>query len=73
MHKSDFVMDCYTSIPYVVKTINKLNIMSNVNFGYMHNFYHDKKDITDEMFCQYIKPLLKYIDYPALIQEQEKN
>ena len=64
-------MDCYTEISSVANTINKFHINSDLNYGYIHNFYHDKKS-TDEMFYQYHLPLLKYIDHPALIQEQKK-
>ena len=73
IHKSDFVMACYTEIPSVENTINKFHIRSDLSSGYIHKFYHDKKDIIDELFCKYIKPLLKGIDNPALIQEWKKN
>ena len=68
MHKSYFVMACYTEIHSVANTINKLYIMSDVHFGYIHNFYHDKQGVVDELFFQYNKPLLKYIDHPTFIQ-----
>ena len=68
LHDSDFVISCYKEIPYVSNTINKLHIMSGLNFGYIHNLYHDKQVIIDDMFCQYIKPVLKYSYNPALIQ-----
>ena len=42
--------------------------MSDLHYGYIHNFYHDKQEIIDDLFCQYIKPLLKYIGHLALIQ-----
>ena len=66
-------MACYTLISSVANTINKLNIMSDLNSGYMHIFYHDKQDIIDELCCQYIKPLLNYIDHTELIQELKQN
>ena len=69
MHDSDFVMAFYTSINSVENTINKFHIVSDLNFGYIHNFYHDKQESIDYMFCQYIKPLLKDIDNTELIQE----
>ena len=47
--------------------------MSDLTFGYMHNLYNDKQEIIDDIFCQYIKPLLKYIYHPTLIQEQKQN
>ena len=67
IHYSDLFMDCYTSINSVSNII-VLNIMSDVHFGYTQNLYHDKQVIIDELFCQYIKPLIKYIDHYKLIQ-----
>ena len=63
IHKSEFVMDCYTKIPFVANTTNKLHMIYNLNSGYIHNFYHDKKEIIDELFCQHIEPLLKDINH----------
>ena len=67
--KTDYVMACYTVISSVADTLNKFHIQSNLHNGYKHNFYHDKQDAFDELFCQYHILLLKYIDHPALIQE----
>ena len=49
--------------------MKKFHIQSDLNSGYIHKFYHSKQDIIDELFCQYIKTLLKDIDNLALIQE----
>ena len=40
--------------------------MPDLNFGQIHNFYHDRQESNDDMFCQYIKPLFKNIDRTAL-------
>ena len=45
----------------------------NLNSGYIQNFYHDKIEIIDELFCEHIETLLKDINHPALIQEQKQN
>ena len=42
--------------------------MSDLHSGYIHNLYHDKKYIIDELFLKYIKPLLKDVDPRELIQ-----
>ena len=68
IHKSDFVMAYCTEIASVANTIQKLHIQSDLHSGYINNFNHYKQEIIDELFCQYIKPLLKYIDHPELIQ-----
>ena len=69
MHDSDYVMACYTVIIYVANNIKKLHIMFDLNSGYIHNFYHDNQESIDDLFCQWIKPLLKYIDNFELIKE----
>ena len=43
MHNSDFVMSCFTPVPSIENIIKKLHIMSDENFGYIHNLYHDKQ------------------------------
>ena len=53
--------------------MNKFNIRSDLNSGYIYNFYHDKKEIIGELFCQYIGPLLKYIYDTALNKEWKLN
>ena len=54
MHQSYFVMDCYVETSSLANTINKLHIQSDLHSGYIHNLYHDKQEITYELFCQYI-------------------
>ena len=41
--------------------------------GYIHNFYHNKQGIIDDMFYQYNLTLFKDIDQTALIQEWKKS
>ena len=33
MHDSDYVMDCYTPIPYIVNNINQFHILSDLHSG----------------------------------------
>ena len=47
--------------------------MSDLTFGYMHNLYNDKQEIINDLFCQYIKPWLKYIYHSTMIQERKQN
>ena len=68
IHKSYFVMACYTEFNSAAKTIKKFHIYYDLHSGCIHKFYHYKKEIIDELFCEYTKTLLKYIDNPALIQ-----
>ena len=50
--KTDDIMACYTAISSVKTTINKLQIMSTLHSIYQKNLYHDKQEITDELFYQ---------------------
>ena len=68
IHKPEFVMVCYTSIPFVENTLKKFRIVSGFHSVYIHNFHHDKQGVIDELFCQYIETLLKYIYRHELIQ-----
>ena len=61
-------MACYAEINSVANTTKKLNIRSNYHYFYIHNFYHNKQEIIDDIFYQCHLPLLKYIDHPAMIQ-----
>ena len=47
--------------------------MTTLHYVYQKNFYNDKQDIIDDMFYQYHLILMKDIDHPELIQEQEQN
>ena len=67
IHKLDFVMYGNTAIYSASNTI-KLHIQSDLNSGYIHNFYHDKQEVIAQLFFQYIKLLLKDIDHPALVK-----
>ena len=66
-------MECYTEISSVANTIKKFHIQYNFHSGYKHNLYNDKQGEIDDIFDRYIKTLLKYINYPALIQEWKQN
>ena len=50
-----------------------MHIHSDLNSGHVNNLYHEIQWIIDELFYQYIKPLLKYIDHPVLIKEWKQN
>ena len=61
-------MAYYTGILSVATTIKQFHIIYYLHYGYIHNFYYNKQEVIDELFCQYIKHLLKDIDHPAFIQ-----
>ena len=62
-----------TAIYSVAKTIKKLHIHYYLHLIYKENFYHDKQREMDEIFDEYHLSLLKYIDYPELIEEWKRN
>ena len=53
--------------------MNIFHLNYDLHSVYKHNFYHDKQEIIDEIFCHYIKILLKYNVYTELIQERKQN
>ena len=61
-------MACFTKIFSVENTVNKLHIRSDLHSDYIHNVYHDKQDIINELFYQYNQTILKYIGHTELIQ-----
>ena len=50
-----------------------MHIQSELNLIYKQNLYHDKQRKIDEIIYEYHLPLLKYIDYLALIEDWKIN
>ena len=49
-------MACYTEISSAANTVKKLHIMSDLNYGHIHNFYHDKQESNDDIFFNTLNP-----------------
>ena len=61
------------AISYVSNTIKKLYIQKNMHFIYKQDFYKDKKKEIDELFIEYLVPIMGDLDHPALIKERKQN
>ena len=48
-------MACYTNIYSVSNNIKKLNIQSDLYFGYINNFYQDKQFLLMNCFLNTLK------------------
>ena len=65
---TDFVMAKNKSIYSVAKTIKKLHIQKNMYLIYKQDLYKDKQKEIDELFIEYLAPIMDNIDHPALIE-----
>ena len=52
IHDSDYVMACYIEIRFVASIIKKSHMISYLHYDYIHNFYQNKQESSDDMFCQ---------------------
>ena len=68
IQKPYFLLECYTEISSVANNINKFHIQYNFHCVYIHNFCNYKQEVFDDLSYRYHPPLLKYVDYPTLIQ-----
>ena len=73
MHDSDYVMTCTTTIPSIPKTLKKLLLQYDLYSSYNQTKYIGKYEIIHNIFSSYVKPLLNYINHPALVQEWKLN
>ena len=63
-----FVIAKNKSISVVAKTINKLHIQKNMHFNYKKDYYEDKLNNIDNLFIEYLVPIMVNIDHPSLIE-----
>ena len=66
-------MACYAEISSAANTIKKFHTKSDLYYGYIYNFYHDKQDNIDNLFYQHHLTLLKDIDHHSLSLKMEKQ
>ena len=57
----------------VENTIKKLHIQKNMHLIYKQDLYKDKQKETDDLFIEYLVPIMEDIDHPALIGEWGKK
>ena len=59
---------------YAVEKITKqLNIQKYMHMIYKQYFYKNKEKEIDDLFLEYIGPIMDNLDHPALIEERKKN
>ena len=71
--KKDYVMVKNESLSAVANTIKQLHIHKNMNVTYKQDLYKTKESDIDYLFLEYLVPIMKYIEHPALIEEWIQN
>ena len=66
-------MMCSTTINSKSNTLKNLAVNKSFHFPYIQRKYKDKKETTINIFSEYVEPLLKYINHPALLQDWKIN
>ena len=61
-------MSCYRAIPYAANNFKIITICNRFHTEFVSTNCNDKEDAFIYIFGQYIKPNMKEIDHPALIQ-----
>ena len=57
----------------VENTIKRIHIQKNMHLIYKQDYYEDKLKEIDELFIEYLVPIMDDIDHPALIEEWKQN
>ena len=70
---SDYLMTCINTIPSASNTLKKMFLHKSLHSSYIQTEFNEKHEIINNTFITYVEPLLKDINYPALIQEQKIN
>ena len=61
-------MSCYSAIPSDVNTFKSITICYSLNTEFAATNYNDKGKAFIYLFGKYIKPYMKEIDHPAMVQ-----
>ena len=69
----DKVMICNTTTPSTSNTLKNLSVNKGFHYSYIQKYFNDKKETITKIFSAYVEPLLKYINYPALLQKRKLN
>ena len=57
----------------ISNTIKQLNIHRNMHMTYKQDFYKTKLSEIDDLFLEYLLPVMKDLEHPALIKEWIQN
>ena len=66
-------MVCSTTITSTPNTLKNLAVNKSFHSSYIKRKYNDKKETIINIFSEYVAPLLKDINHPALHQEWKLN
>ena len=61
------------AISAVANTIKKFHTQKNMHLINKKDFFKYKQKEIDELFIEYLVPIMGYIDHPALIEEWKQN
>ena len=64
----DYVMVKNKAISAVSKTINQLHIQKDMHMIYKLDFYKNEEKEIDNLFIEYIVPVMDDLDHPELIE-----
>ena len=70
---SDKVMIRFTIITSTSNTLKNWSVNIFFHYFYIKKEYNGKKETIINIFSEYVEPLLKGINHPALIQERKRN
>ena len=70
---SDKVIIYSTTILSTSNTLKNLAANKSFHSSYIQREYNDKKGIIIKIFSEYVEPILKDINHPALLQERKIN
>ena len=59
----------FKAISSVPNTIKKLKIKKNIYLIYKQDFYKDKQKEIDDLFIEYLVPIMEDHDHHTLIEE----
>ena len=65
---TDYDMIKNKAISAVANTIKQLHIQKNMYMKYKHDFYENKVKEIDDLFLEYLVPVMEYIEHPELIE-----
>ena len=68
LHKNDYAMECNREIPSTDNTLKIITICSGLYKYYGSTYYNDREDAFRCILGEYIKPSLKDIDHPEIIE-----
>ena len=70
---TDYVIKKNKAISSIENTIKYLHIQKNMHLIYRQDLYKDKQKEINELFIEYLIPIMGDLDHPTLIEEWKHN